>query len=137
MADGELHPGQEISLRLPRGAEVFCASGSLRLVATEPWLGAGLTQRLVTGQGWRAVDATQVTLLAQEPAQEPAGSGRGPGRPHFVGWGERDSRTPALFARRTSLGFACGLTPAYKPCARPPTNTAPASSHDPQRRSRL
>jgi hypothetical protein len=65
----ELGPGHEISLCLPSGAEVFCASGSLRLAATEPWLGAGLTLRLSTGQAWRAAQATQVTLLALEPAR--------------------------------------------------------------------
>ena len=66
-ADGRLHSGQQLNLELARGAEVFCAAGRVQVAALQPWPLSGTSQLLSTGQGWRAAEATRVSLLALQP----------------------------------------------------------------------
>jgi hypothetical protein len=61
-AEGRLDAGQELSLALSEGAEVFCASGRLRIEAD-------VAIAVATGGGWRASQATRVRLVALEPSR--------------------------------------------------------------------
>lgn len=67
--EGQLEAGQQLSLRLPRGAELYCAGGTLRLVPHFSTIGLAVpAQTLRAGQGWRAGETTQLTVLAQTAA---------------------------------------------------------------------
>lgn len=65
-SDGHLEAGQQLSLRLPRGTELFCARGTLRVVPHLSAMGLAVApQTLRAGQGWRAGETTQLTVLAE------------------------------------------------------------------------
>lgn len=64
--DGHLEAGQQLSLCLDCGTELFCARGTLRVVPHFSQLGLALAPlTLRAGQGWRAGGATQLTVLAE------------------------------------------------------------------------
>lgn len=63
-ADVHLHRGQELSLQLPKGAELFCAEGRMQLVAAQEGLPCETGLLLSTGQGWLAAQPTHVRLQA-------------------------------------------------------------------------
>ena len=61
-AEGQLDAGQELPLVLASGAEVFCASGRIRIEAD-------VTIAIVAGGGWRASQAMRARLVALEPSR--------------------------------------------------------------------
>lgn len=93
-----LGPGQELSLPLAEGSELFCRHGPLRL-AIRPLDAAGAPQALVLypGQGWRAPQdlwlrltpagpgAAALELHAAAPASRPPRAAPGPWRQCMAG----------------------------------------------------
>lgn len=93
-----LGPGQELSLPLAEGSELFCRHGPLRL-AIHPLDAAGAPQALVLypGQGWRAPqdlwlrltpagpDTAALELHAAAPASRPPRAAPGPWRQCMAG----------------------------------------------------
>jgi len=64
----ELLAGEQKSFQAAAGTELFCAVGRLQVVPISPWLGTA-SVHLSLGEGWRAPEATPVTVLASSPSR--------------------------------------------------------------------
>lgn len=67
-----MHPlstGEQLALPLPAGAEVFCASGTVRLLVVTGAFDAALSLELTAGRGWRSPERSRVLLTARAPSR--------------------------------------------------------------------
>ena len=65
-----LPAGEQLAMTMTAGAELFCASGSLRVLVT-PCGGPAipLSLELAAGRAWRCGESTRVLITAQTPSR--------------------------------------------------------------------